>query len=140
MAVAKFLIKYGQSSRVYGKANRIYGNSITLKPRVFHSVKELREGRKSIENIKCSGRSSINRLDILTKKFVNLRSTTTVSQSSPRFSLIYSLMIVFFPPFLFFFLFQFLVQKELLFIPEIRTNIVGIATDMPENVCALAEM
>lgn len=105
MAVAKFLIKYGQSSRVYGKANRIYGNSITLKPRVFHSVKELREGRKSIENIKCSGRSSINRLDILTKKFVNLRSTITMSQFSPRFSLIYSLIIVFFPPFLFFFFF-----------------------------------
>lgn len=135
MAVAKFLIKYGQSSRVYGKANRIYGNSITLKPRVFHSVKELREGRKSIENIKCSGRSSINRLDILTKKFVNLRSTITVSQSSPRFSLIYSLIIVVFPPFLFFFLFQFLVQKELLVVPEIRTDIVDIATDTLENVC-----
>lgn len=136
MAVAKFLIKYGQSSRVYGKANRIYGNSITLKPRVFHSVKELREGRKSIENIKCSGRSSINRLDILTKKFVNLRSTITVSQSSPRFSLIYSLIIVVFPTFLFFFfLFQFLVQKELLVVPEIRTDIVDIATDTLENVC-----
>lgn len=106
MAVAKFLIKYGQSSRVYGKANRIYGNSITLKPRVFHSLKELREGRKSIENIKCSGRSSINRLDILTKKFVNLRSIITASQSSPRFSLIYSLIIVFFPPFLFLFSFS----------------------------------